>query len=108
MANIHRSQSSTRKGQNRAATVCCVAARGSTEAGTAVRATATLSFRPFATSTLASALPEIIELKPSQVKVVEQASSGLAAARWSARRTSGGWIAGFYAAQVGHSLSPVL
>lgn len=80
-ANIHRSQSLTQKDQNRAPPVCCAAAHGSVTVGSAVLPVAIAPVRPLATAALAFALLEVNELKPSQVNVVEQASSRLAAAR---------------------------
>lgn len=73
---IRRNRSSIRKGWNRAPTACCATARGSTMAGLAVLPSATSAFRPIAAATLAFALPEVIELKPSQGSGADQQPVG--------------------------------
>ena len=60
---IQRSLILTQKGQNQAVAACCAVARGSPTAGTAGLLSAATLFRLTATTTLAFALPEVIELR---------------------------------------------
>lgn len=104
-----RSRSSIQKGRNLAIPACCAAAHGTSAAGSAGLLDAFPTILLSATPPLVSVLSEVNELKSSQRGGAGQQPVGSRRSdNNGARAGQAGDVACFYAAQVGHSLSPAL